>query len=792
VTLVLHRLPAPQGLEVLDPHHEIAMSLARKTHYIENDLSEFTSSASLTAETQPMADHHDRHASGSRPWIAAWERLVTRPDLDFEETRKRRLFAILILPGIIILFAFGFYHLSHDTLAEGIFDLGAGAWLVFTLVCFRVIRDGINLYRVNAALLGGLFLFLSIKGGVHGIKIMWAFSFPLIAFYTLGKKEGLISTAVLCVLTIGVLYVHLDLVPVYAYAPEFKIRFCVAFFLVTAFTYIYESVREYSQTSLEGERNKLEAEKSKLAELSGALQRVNQALTLSEERLTRAQAIARVGNLEYGINQGMLWGSEEALRILGIDTPGAEFPFSILERIIPEFDVFRQEFEECMRNNQEYDRELTIHRLSDGQPVVLYIKAEIIRGAAGGAEKIISVIQDVSDQKQAEQDKRQLEDKLARSRKMESLGLLAGGVAHDLNNVLSGVVGYPDLILRNLPPESPLARPLKRIQESGQKAAAIVQDLLTLARRGVTNHRVLNLNDLVAEFMASPEHADIQNWHPDVTFDAHLDPELLNIKGSAVHLKKSIMNLFSNAAEALPAGGQVRIRTENRYIDETAQGPADVPEGDYVVFQVQDDGVGMSEEDLSRIFEPFYTKKKMGRSGTGLGMSVVWGTVQDHHGYIQIVSSEGVGTRIALYFPVTRESAVEPERVVPVEEYMGSGETILVVDDVNEQCELAHSMLSKLGYKVFMADGGEAALDLLASQHVDLMILDMIMDPGIDGLETYIRVLASHPAQRAIIVSGFSETDRVREAQRLGAEGYVKKPYTLEKLGVAVREALNR
>jgi two-component system cell cycle sensor histidine kinase/response regulator CckA len=574
--------------------------------------------------------------------------------------------------------------------------------------------------------------------------------------------------------------------------PEFKIRFCVAFFLVGSMTYIYESVREHSQTSLEGERNKLETEKFKLADLSRALQKANQALMLSEERLTRAQAIARVGNLEYGIESGLLWGSEEALRILGIVTPEAEFPLSILERIVPEFDVFRREFEDCMRNNQEYDKELTIHRLSDGQQVVLHAKAEIVRNAAGRAEKTIGVIQDISSQKEAERDKRQLEDKLVRSQKMESLGLLAGGVAHDLNNVLSGVVGYPDLLLRNLPPESPLVRPLQRIQESGQKAAAIVQDLLTLARRGVTNHRVLNLNDLVTEFMTSPEHADIQTWHLGVTFETQLDPELMNIMGSAVHLKKTIMNLFSNAAEALPAGGQVKIRTENCYVDGAEQVPADVPQGDYVVLRVEDNGIGISAEDLSRIFEPFYTKKKMGRSGTGLGMSVVWGTVQDHHGHIRVVSSEGVGTRITLYFPVTRELAVETEHAVPVEEYVGSGETILVVDDAMEQRDLAHSMLSRLGYKVYLADSGEAALDFLVSQRVDLLILDMIMDPGIDGLETYIRVLASHPAQRAIIVSGFSETDRVREAQRLGAEGYVKKPYTLEKLGVAVREALNR
>jgi signal transduction histidine kinase len=758
-------------------------------------LSQSASSKHAQSETPPAGARKperlgDHKLSAIRGWFRTWEHFIGRADLDFEESRKRSLFAILIIPGIGILFSFAGYHLSHAHLVEGLLDLLAGIWLVLTLVAFRLIRSGEMISRINAALIGCLFLFLSIKGGVQGNKLMWSFSFPLIAFYTLGRREGLISTLLFYSLLIAILYGPWNFVQADAYTPQFKLRFCIAFFLVGSLTYIYESVRAQFQTTLEGERNKLETETSKLAELSDALQKVNLALTLSEERLTRAQAIARVGNLEYKIFSGMLWGSAEALRILGISGQGSEFPLSVLEGIVPEFDRFRHAFEECMRHNREYDQELTILRLSDGQAVVLHAKAEVFRNPAGRAETIIGVIQDISDQKEAEQDKRRLENKLARSQKMEALGLLAGGVAHDLNNVLSGVVGYPDLLLRDMPADSPLIKPLKIIQESGQKAAAIVQDLLTLARRGVTSHQVLNLNNLVAEYLASPEHGEMQAWHSGVSFKTQLDPALLNIKGSSVHLKKTVMNLISNAAEALPNGGQVRVSTENRYVDRLAKGHSDVPEGDYAVLQVEDNGVGIAPEDLGRIFEPFYTKKKMGRSGTGLGMAVVWGTVQDHRGYIHVASSEGIGTLIVLFFPVTRESVSEPDWLVPPEAYAGGGETILVIDDVPEQRELAQNMLARLGYRVHTADSGEAALDFLAGRSVDLVILDMIMDPGIDGLETYIRILALHPGQRAIIVSGFSETDRVREAQRLGARTYVKKPYTLENLGVAVRDAL--
>jgi CheY-like chemotaxis protein len=182
----------------------------------------------------------------------------------------------------------------------------------------------------------------------------------------------------------------------------------------------------------------------------------------------------------------------------------------------------------------------------------------------------------------------------------------------------------------------------------------------------------------------------------------------------------------------------------------------------------------------------------MGRSGTGLGLAVVWGTVKDHHGYINVESEEGKGSTFTLYFPVTREAITAEHVAVPISEYMGSGESILVVDDVKEQRDLAAGMLSKLNYNVSSVSSGEEALLYLKEHTIDLMLLDMIMDPGMDGLDTYRSVLKIRPKQKAIIVSGFSETDRVKTARDLGAGAYVRKPYIKEKLGLAVRKELDR
>ncbi|RPJ10067.1 MAG: response regulator, partial [Deltaproteobacteria bacterium] len=371
-------------------------------------------------------------------------------------------------------------------------------------------------------------------------------------------------------------------------------------------------------------------------------------------------------------------------------------------------------------------------------------------------------------------ERQRLEERLGRAEKMEALGILAGGVAHDLNNVLGVLVGYSELLLMEMPAGDPLREHVSNILQSGKRGAAIIQDLLTLARRGVAISEVVNLNDVISSYFKTPECEKLKAFHPHVTFEIDLDEDLLNVKGSPVHLGKTVMNLASNAAEAISGHGKVTIRTENCYLDKPIAGYDDIQEGDYVVLKVYDNGKGISAKDLGKIFEPFYTKKVMGRSGTGLGLAVVWGTVKDHNGYIDVQSEEGKGSTFTLYFPVTREAMVSDQTVVSPESYRGRGEQILVVDDVKEQRELATTMLSRLGYQVDAVSSGEEAVAHLKVNRVDLLILDMIMDPGIDGLETYQKVLEIHPKQKAIIVSGFSETDRVRRAQNLGAGAYVR------------------
>ena len=420
----------------------------------------------------------------------------------------------------------------------------------------------------------------------------------------------------------------------------------------------------------------------------------------------------------------------------------------------------------------------------DGNTCNVETSISLLKDEHGRQIGFKGIVRDISEQKQ-------LQNQLQKSQKMESIGLLAGGVAHDLNNVLSGIVSYPELILMNLPDESKLRKPLKTIMESGNRAAAIVQDLLTIARGVAITKEPLNLNALVHDYFNSPEFKNLKQFYPDIRFGIHVDKDLFNIEASEVHIRKILMNLITNAAEAVKESGKVTVYTDNRFLDQTLDGYEQIEKGEFVVLSVADEGPGISEKDLKRIFEPFYTKKKMGRSGTGLGLSVVWNIMRDHKGYIDVKSGVA-GTLFELYFPVTRDAICKAGINKSLSSYKGDGQIILVVDDIKSQLEITSRMLGMLGYRYKAVSSGEKAIEYLRQNRVDLILLDMIMDPGINGYETYRRIVKHHPGQKAIILSGFSETVDVKKTQLLGAGKYLKKPITLEELGTSIKEELEK
>ncbi|MBU1233511.1 MAG: response regulator, partial [Proteobacteria bacterium] len=350
---------------------------------------------------------------------------------------------------------------------------------------------------------------------------------------------------------------------------------------------------------------------------------------------------------------------------------------------------------------------------------------------------------------------RKMERQLRQSQKMKALGLLAGGVAHDLNNILSGIISYPQLLLLQLPKDSELRAPIVEIQRSGERAAAVVADLLTVARGVASKKEQCELNWLCREYLESPECVVLKKHHPQVSCVSRFAPEELPVFCSPVHVKKALMNLVTNAAESIKEGGEIVISTRREQRGGKKGQKTGMLPIDYGVLQIQDNGPGIAEKDIEHIFEPFYSKKKMGRSGTGLGLTVVWNTMHDHDGEVQVTSSAAGGTCFELFFPLSQGGATGYVMKAEELDLQGNGERILVIDDEAQQRDLAVRILSVYGYQAESVASGEEAVEFVKHQESDLLLLDMIMDPGINGYETYRQILEIRPQQKAILVSGF-------------------------------------
>ncbi len=380
--------------------------------------------------------------------------------------------------------------------------------------------------------------------------------------------------------------------------------------------------------------------------------------------------------------------------------------------------------------------------------------------------------------------RKRLQAELARAQRLESAGRIAGQIAHDFNNLLGPLAAYPTLIREELPPGHPVLEMVEEMQHSANKIAEINQQLLALGRRGHYTMERIDLNELVEKVLGG------QHLPQKVQVRKELTQPLLPIKGGAAQLTRALTNLIINAIEAMHFDGVLTITSKNIYLEEPLWGYKKVKRGEYVLLEISDNGDGIKPEHLNKIFDPFFTTKTMDRMrGSGLGLSIVHGIVEDHNGYITVKSTVGKGTTFGLYFPVSRVS--QNDVAVTVEKISGGHESILIVDDDPIQRKVTSQLLRRLGYQIHCVDSGERAVEYVKQEPQDLVILDMVMD-GIDGTETYRRILEFQPRQKAIVLSGYAMSKRVREALTLGAGSFVSKPISLEALARAVRTVLDK
>lgn len=405
-----------------------------------------------------------------------------------------------------------------------------------------------------------------------------------------------------------------------------------------------------------------------------------------------------------------------------------------------------------------------------------------------GIDRICFFVRDCQHRKRAEKDLKKAEAQIMRAERLETAGVVAGQIAHDFNNLLTPLLAYPALIRQEIPKGSKGHEYLAVIEKTTEDMSHLTDQLLSLSRRGRFTQEVFNVNDVVKQVISL-----MQNVMPaNITVKVSTAGDLLPVKGGREQILRVLQNLCQNAVDAMAEkGGELRVSTENVFLDAPVGHYESVEIGEYVKVNVEDTGIGIPDEIKDKIFYPFFTTKKASkRRGSGLGLSIVHGIVKDHHGYIDLESTVGKGTTFLLYIPITREQKVEKESA----EVRGGSESILIVDDDLFQVQVMMHLLGSLRYKVAAATSGEEALKVLAEPGAsfDLAIVDIVMGPGMDGLETFKQMRQKHPSMSVMFVSGFERVKgKITTAQSLGGGPCIRKPLTVEKIGRAVRTELD-
>ncbi len=407
-------------------------------------------------------------------------------------------------------------------------------------------------------------------------------------------------------------------------------------------------------------------------------------------------------------------------------------------------------------------------------------------------DKKILLFSDITEKVRSVRREKKLHEELARSKKMEALGLLAAGVAHDLNNIFSAFVTYPELIKREFPDSKKLNGYIGKIEKAGEKAAAVVSDLLTITRGVSTKKRLVDMNSLVKDFLQMAEFIELMKEYPMVTLEFHENSEKLVVKGSPFHIEKMVMNLVLNSFEALKGPGKIRIRVKKEWVRKIIHGFENIFPGEYVVLTVEDNGPGFSLKDARKMFDPFFSKKEIGKSGTGLGLTIVWNSAKDHDAKINFSRSRA-WTSFRIYFPyIGKKDSMETNGIESGINIKGNGELVMLIDDEEEQRELGRKVLGELGYTSVIYSDGEEALNFLKKKRVDLVLLDMIMVSGMNGREIYDEISKLYPGQKTLIVSGFSRSKDTEKILNNEMTDYIRKPYSIKNIGIAIKNLLEK
>ena len=459
------------------------------------------------------------------------------------------------------------------------------------------------------------------------------------------------------------------------------------------------------------------------------------------------------------------------------------------ERFIHPDDIplYRESVEQnAIRIDHEFlaDMEHRIIRRT-GEVRHIRVRTRAQKDSSGRIIRIYGANQDITESKLAEEDRRQLESKLLQAQKMESIGTLAGGIAHDFNNLLMGVQGYVSLMLLDLDRGHHHYDWLKNIETQVQSGADLTRQLLGFARAGRYDVKPLQLNAVLQKSVDM-----FGRTKKEITIHQKYGEYLWLVEADRGQIEQILLNLFVNAWQAMPSGGDIFLETQNTVLDEHYAKTVSAEPGRYVKVAITDTGIGMDKGTTERIFEPFFTTKAMGR-GTGLGLAMVYGIVRGHQGVINVYSEKGHGTTFNIYLPAAESKVLTPDAEASSKTMRGD-ETILLIDDEEMILTVSGELLKNLGYRTIAANGGQEAIEIYRSQkdEIDLVLLDMVM-PGLSGGETFDQIKALDPAVKVILASGYSINGQAAGILGRGCRAFIQKPFTLSDLSQKIRTVLD-